>query len=235
MTLQLFIPGVDGIDAAGHLSRVGLGDLLAPNDDPPAFFESTQTPTSGSGVFYSWAKATERGYIPTTQQWRPALADPDRDLPAGRYWWSVPSRPLAPDDFARRSLLDGPAIACQDGHRWQFPNGILLPHGHGLDDNGRFCRKVQKQYERIYELTRWAMTHWEAAIISNTFDFAACWRVSVELLQANYRITRDVVSELGLFGDETVQRVMMLCSDSETLLAIQDELQKKRPQHTPAT
>lgn len=235
MSLQLFIPGAEGLQIDKHFGEVGLADLLAPGDDPPAFFESPQTPTSTPGVFYSWARPTDRGYVPTVQTWRPALPDPDKGLPSGRYWWTVPSRPLTPADLARRTLLDGPDVACQDGHKWRVPNGILLPHSHGLDDAGRFCRKVTKQHERVYDLTRWALAHWEAAIESNTFDFAACWRVSVELLQANYRVTRDVVAEMGLLGDETVQRIMMLCTDAELLLSLQNELEKKRAQLTPAT
>lgn len=236
MALQIYIPGVNGTEAAEYFAGVGLAELLAPRDRRPMSFESEQTPDTGRGSFWSWAKQSELGYVPGLQTWRPALPDPDKGLPAGRYWWSLPNRPVGPADFARDVLLDGPQIPCGDGAKWQFPNGVLLPHGHGLDpETGRFCRKVTADYERIYELSRWALTHWTQAIQAGSFDLAACFRVSIELLQANYRITRDVVAHLGLLGDQTVQQVMFLCTETDVLFQIQNELQKKSGVVIPGT
>lgn len=230
----LYIPGAVDNDPDRQFAAAGIAELLAPNDARPVFFESSQTPDTGRGSFYTWrnlsvpGSSPDAGYHPGLQEWWPALPDPDKGLPGGRYWYGfVRGESPRPVDLARPRLLDGPEVQCRDGQHWQWPNGMLLPHDHGLDAEGRFCRKVCERYASIYDQTVWAYRHWEAALHSGTYDQPAANRSAVTLLAANYRVTRDIVARLGLLDDELCQKLLFLVTDAEALMRIQEDLKKR--------
>lgn len=240
MHLLLYIPGPVDNAPDTQFAAAGITELLAPDDARPMYFESSQTPDTGRGSFYTWRNLSvlgaspDPGYHPGLQEWWPALPDPDKGLPGGRYWYGfVKGQPPRPVDLARSKRVDGPEVLCRDGNTWQWPNGLLLPHDHGLDAEGRFCRKVTARYASIYEQTMWAYRHWEAALHSGMFDLPAANRSAVTLLAANYRVTRDIVARLELLDDQICQRLLWLVSDSETLFALQEDLKKKGGVTTP--
>lgn len=228
MHFAIFIPRVVGANPK-HLDAVGLGDLLRTGDHGPQLAEiPDRGPDQGPGMLFTW-RGELPAYVPGALQWKPAKADPDKGLAAGRFWWGIdPQNPPSPDDLQREKLFSGEALKL--GNReWLMPNCMKLPHDFILGDDGREKRDVQLEYRAIYDRCMWAFNAAKAYVTERVMvPELECRRYCLELLALNYRIFRDLAAELRLFNDENWFPAMIATVDFNTLIQIETEVKKKR-------
>ncbi len=227
-------PGIEGLVAVG-LAELGLtGHCIAacPCDGPDVAAGGT-----GRGSFVWWPA---RGVTPLPEgvlawEWSPAKPDPDRNLPAGRFWLGRdPVSPAVPADVARRHPFAGADVLLDDGQLWHVPIARALPHKLTLDEEGRRVRKVQKHYARYFDLA----LQFHEAICSIGSPMRRDLHVADALVLAelglalNYRVNRDVIDWLELLADEdTLFRVACAAIELGDWIALD---QKKTADPIPA-
>lgn len=228
--ISYFLPNKNGTNPQ-NLIDVGLDILIRDGDEGPKFADLAGTgPGDQPGQIVSWSGEC-LAYLPEKQDWIPALPDPERGLPAERYWIgkSKGSTP-GPLNLARAdsATFDGIPIELGDGNIWVLPNAFRLPHYLGYNEAGEYDRFPVKECMPIYKRTLWALEHAQAVFRKETdFDHKQTFKYVSEMLAVNYRICPQLVSMLQLFNDTNLFRAMCNTTDVEQLIQIQEDLKKK--------
>tara|TARA_R110002167_G_scaffold61913_4_gene174911 strand:- start:16341 stop:17042 length:702 start_codon:yes stop_codon:yes gene_type:complete len=214
-----------------HLIDAGLEMLLRDGDDTPKYADLNGTgPGDLPGQLISWAGGESLAYLPERQDWIPALPDPKRDLPAGRYWIGKPKGQLPdPMSLARNEQVtfDGLGIELGDGNLWVMPNALRFPHYLGFNAAGEYERFPIRNCIPLYERTLWALEHAQAVIRGEAdFDMQTAFHYVIEMLAVNYRVCPHLVSMLQLFNDSNLFLALSKTTDVEQLLMIREELKK---------
>ena len=236
---------------AAALASVGLEQLLAEGDPQPDASEVLDNgPDGGAGVLFAWRHGDPRTDPPMNvdgQTWTPAKPNPERDLAADRFWIGTdPDRPVTPDDIARPHPMAGTFRPLADGQVWRIPQARFLPHPHGLDDEGRFARRVDPRYEKF-----WTDSEIHAAKFFEAFDAADAlrelkpdltpeqlevtitieetWQYCIDALAMNYRLNADLVDHLGLLDDATMQDIVMVTINLPALSDIRAQKKTELP------
>jgi hypothetical protein len=208
----IYIPKITG-SSPNHLVDVGLGSLLDKQNlpgVPGVGLEGADVlghgPDKGRGVVFRWfdakhpERAPELGMFPERQEWTPAK--PTDGLEAGRFWIGIEKdRPPTPEDLQRPEMYGGLPVKLA-GHDWIVPVARALPHEYGLDESGRPCRKVAREYQAFYDRAVKNFERYQEflsgadAIIEGGFHFA------VEALGMNYRVDQNIADVLRLFRSD---------------------------------
>lgn len=235
----LFLPHASGADPQ-QLAAVGLGELLAPHDDAPQF-GTLAGPGPGNlpGAIVCWSP-TPPVFQPDRQTWRPAVPDPVRQLPAGRYWWGCPSdAPLTPACLARKEVFAGIGAIRARGHEWRVPNVLDLPCRISIDPtSGKFAKAPQEEFLPWRTLAEESLQMALDALhgVSSPSFELSCER-ALRLLQLNYRLTRETAIASGVLTDEgaVMQALTLAAGDLEQLKEEYAAFEKKaRPVASPA-
>lgn len=228
MHFAIFIPRVVGANPK-HLEAVGLGDLLRAGDHGPQLAEiPDRGPDQGPGMLFTW-RGCLPAYVPGALQWKPAKADPDKGLAAGRFWWGIdPKSPPTPEDLKRNVQLAGEKLDLGAG-QWLVPNCMKLPHKFILDDSGAEAREVIEDFRPVYDRCQWAF-NLAKSVLTDRADLpeAECRRYCIEMLALNYRVFRDLVYELGLLTDANWFPLLARTTDFYALIEIEADIKKKR-------
>ncbi len=244
----IYIPQAVG-DKLEALAKVGLDDLAQrPNTE---FVDIIQNgPDGGSGVLYAWrggdADTDAQLAVVPAQEWQAAKPDPERELPAGRYWFGhEPGRPVLPDDIMRSTTFFGSPVQLADGQFWKIPAARQLPHRHGLDDEGNFKRTVTEEYRKFADLsTSYAYEIFQAIDALDVLEqvnpdaiqeenrhvdvpLPETWKYCVMALSLNYWVDEAVVDFLNLLDDLSMVRVVAVTLELPQILKVRD--QKKTP------
>ncbi len=141
MHYSLYIPKVTNPDPQ-HLARVGLGDLLQPDQPAPMFAEIMNNgPDGGHGLYVYWRNSAQH-YRPGELSWHRAKPFPAKQLEAGRFHWGYDhTNPITANDLIRPATLRGEIFEAGN-HAWLIPNVLLLPSRFILDDEGHQAREV---------------------------------------------------------------------------------------------
>lgn len=227
--ISYFLPNKNAANPQ-HLVEVGLEMLLRPGDETPRFADLDRTgPGDKPGQIVSWS-GESLAYLPEKQNWVPALPDPKRNLPAGRYWIGLPKGQLpGPTDLARKreATFDGLMMQLGDGNPWVMPNALRFPHYLGFNDAGEYERFPTKDCQPLYERTLWALDHAQSVIREQAdFDMQAAFDYVIEMLAVNYRICPQLVSMLQLFNDSNLFMALSKTTDVEQLIMIREEVKK---------
>ncbi|MES2793211.1 MAG: hypothetical protein V4719_26615 [Planctomycetota bacterium] len=228
MHYSIYIPRAVGANPE-HLTAVGLGELLRPDDEGPQFGDLIANgPDGGAGLYVVWT-GSEPVYRPNELQWKPAKPDKVRNLPAGRFWWGVSgAEPLTPGDLVRTKLFRGHFVELKE-QTWIIPNILLLPHDFVLDDNGEEAREVCATHRQMYDRGMWAYnelkTHIETSLPSPEKELRQYVR---DMLTLNYRLFPDLISHLRLLSDDSWFSLACNSCDLATLLAIERDVAKKK-------
>lgn len=220
----IFIPGDDRADPS-KLDAVGLSHLKA-----NAFFHPIQQGPSGlRGVNVAWNSLDQKHFDADKQTWIEAV--PNGDLKAGRYWvgfWK--DDPPTPTDLAwQGTRFEGSMITLGDGNQWLIPAAGLLPSTWKLNRDGEPELQVKELFTKFFERSKqWFVQFIEhdASDVSIRLN-ADVWEYLYEALSFNYRMTPEVVSELGLWNTSNIVEGLLKTVDG---LHIRDEMgsQKKR-------
>lgn len=207
MHFQLFIPNRRAANPQ-HLIDVGLADFV-----PGAEFLDSRGPddaqgSAQSGVLVAWRKpgATELGYRPDQQEWKPAI--PTNALAAGRYWigfWkdSLPT----PDDLRRPYCHRGTELELGDGQAWTFPHPQKLPRDVILEDDGSHRYELQRRFHDYgLEVERW-QAHFAGK--DTTFFYRDAIDTVLNALRLNYRLTPEVQNALRLLNTDNLERAIL--------------------------
>lgn len=206
---------------------------------------SARGPDGGHGVVAAWRRGDIENDPPLScdgMDWRPAKADKARKLPAGRFWFGqVQGKPVRPKDCERKQMHLGYPIELRDGNAWVIPPATNLPHVHGLDSEGEFCREVAAEFRDYWQDSeKYAVQFFQAinhldmlkaskpGIDTQTqveFTIADAWRFCCRALSLNYRLTPELVDMLGLLDDAAMRNVIKAAIDLPCIL--EDRVQKK--------
>lgn len=222
-----------------NLHRAGLGALLRPDDDQPVYADLVGVgPEQLPGQIVTWSPARPT-YEPDRQEWFPAVPDPVRQLPGGRYWIGIDrGQPPTIDDLSRRTLVPGTASLLIDGTLWPIPSVLNLPCRLGLcPQTGRRLRTPKPEYddwrhetELAYGLVQRLLTGGELPT-----DLDERFELAVRLMQLNYRLTREIAVRLGpLRSDEHELQVLYNALDRTALASLLDAKKKPDSPETPA-
>lgn len=238
----IFIPGTSGTDSAA-IERVGLGELLRPDDDSPGAMDIQTGPGGSPGVIWTWeGDSGDRfrpGFFPD-QVWIPAPANAEKNLPEGRFYLGKePEKPPTPRNLARNKQLAGRGVTMADGYTWLLPTMSKLPHQFALTKNGEIDRVVKEQYRKFHEFG--------ASVVSgmlSQFDvydelrekkpelensyFEITIKDGVEMLTAalalNYRVTFEIALMLGLLDERcTSLALVTFCELAEIKLVSEEK------------
>lgn len=228
MHFSLFIPGAAGASPK-VLESVGLGHLLRDGDASPLLQElQDKGPDGGPGLLVVWPPEMP-AYIPGQLTWQPAKPDPDRQLPAKRFWWGYnPASPPTADDLQRTTVMRGHLLDVADDY-WLMPNIMLLPHSFILDDNGNEARQVNDDHKAIYDRGLWAFDLLKQQIEGIAAAPGKEMRQYViEMLSLNFRIFRDLAYHIGLLTDANWFSFACNTVDIHTLIEIEQAVAKKK-------
>lgn len=195
MHFQIYIPGA--ADLAPELAKVGLGDFVANAEA----LRTAVGPDGKSGCVFAWWTKTSRqmGYRPADQKWTESNDG---------YWvgsWNESQS--TPDELARTYQEPGTRITLGDGNQWLLPTIEKLPRDMILADDGTWRYEIQRRHHKLYLETldwvrRFAPTQDGKSQVqvnmSELADFV------VDTLRMNYRITREVASEMRLLSTQTL-------------------------------
>lgn len=215
MHFQIFVPQKS--DVAGTLIDVGLAHLAQDFDAKSSTGPATEAGHVDAGAVFAWRTpgAHRWGFEPDEQTWIAAAADPERDLPAGRYYvgcWNA--SPPTPRDLSRRYQERGDFLKLGDGHDWLVPVAADLPRDLLLQDDGSLKFELQRQfYDYGVAVDAWSrrVEHLNSeSTDGNPVSFEETFRFALQALSINYRITPEVAAHLRLFSDRTVHRPLFV-------------------------
>lgn len=206
----LFFPDQHGT-ATAYMHQVGLGSLLA--DGSPMFTEAHQGPDGRPGAVCWWdnplrpESTPSQGYCPKTQDWEPCK--PCGELAAGRFWLGRERERLpGPRDLERRRMLDGIPVQLEDGNEWIAPVAKRVPVIFGMDDAGKLAVHPKRQFFAFHSAAMKAREEW-VLTENSTVPYLDGMRFAVDCLSQNYRLNWDIVSWLGLLGDDSMCDVIL--------------------------
>lgn len=219
----IYLPGERG-SHPDVLRKVGLGELLAPDDAGPMFFDviaGGPDGSTGKGVLWEHDDASRRPARTInleTQEWHPAKAC--GDLPAGRFWLGRErSRPVRPEDLERKVMHPGADVILEDRQAWHVPIARQLPRVLGLTDDGQVGGRVKDAYRDFYHAA-WSifdlfgLTPEGMAIVPEREGYEFC----AQALSINYRVNRDVCDFLGLIGTAALVAIPKAVIEMEELI-----------------
>lgn len=234
---QVFIP--DARPDWSELARVGLGGL-AEDARPDALFVE-HGPDDKPGAIFAWhvvsltnpdAVPARFGYEPRLQEWTPLRA-------GAFYFGQEPARPITPTCIARVKTYPGLPAMLGDGQEWEIPKTELLPKVWGVDDDGEFSLRIAPKFREYCALSERVFCNFyeqsqdPAAgdiVLPEAFEY--CCRA----LALNYRLTKDVISWLGLIDDGNFVNILMASIEMPLILKVEEALKKKAAScSTPAT
>lgn len=208
MHFQIYIPGLTG-HHQHRMAEVGLGHLYADAEYLPVPLNG---PDGGSGGVLSWGNAKGQHDL-SGVEWTPAVPDPAKALPAGRYY--VGTRPGSlptPAELAYATQLQGRTVRLGDGRDWLIPAAAMVPRGYGLTADGSGINtSVIPQWEWFWDLSQ----HWfdelilsdeggqNIAVDRSVFDYATV------AMGINYRVVPEIVSQLCLLTTESLASVLL--------------------------
>lgn len=227
MFYQVFIPGVAGANV-DHLRSVGLDDLLSPNDDPPGCMDTTQGPTGGHGQFWSWSPI--RGFNPDKHKAAPCVADPERNLAAGRFFWIFNNGEVpTPQLLQRREMFDGHNVPLADGRQWLVPNVTDLPQTYGFSGTGAVIRRPKNEWTNFVVEAEWSINQ---CLVAMGYDGDRHWlrelNAAALFLAVNYRVNRELLIVSGLINPANVIQILMRATDSEKLNQMVEDLKNRQ-------
>lgn len=219
MHFQLWFPG-ESRDAAGLLRSSGLADLA----DGCQETLMKMRPDGESGLLINWTG--QIGFFLERQKW----------VDCGKYWIGLwLDSPCLPQELARSSLFHGYEVLLSDGQRWQIPLATELPATLRLVD--RCWTKVRKpQFEAFWR----ASETWYRRLMLCDLDPETIGvregltrdQIEQELgefcvtaLRQNYRVTPEIVSELGLLDTQTALRIIWSVVDGLAIKEVLAEVQ----------
>lgn len=246
----IYLPGAKSATAA-NLTDLGLRALL----DPMVTMMVTEVlgngPDGGCGCLVHWDSATHpevrsaRSINRELQDWAPAV--PDGDLPGARFWLGLPNAGLPPTALRRQSRLPGHAVQLRDGNKWEVPAAYWqgdpsLPCQQGLDpETGYECRTVLPEHQAFqaaaqdyFRLFLDDATPEEIAA-ENSFTVDGGFDYAVMALAKNYRVSRDMVSRLGLLGDVELAQVITATLGVQAIAEIEEQKKNEACASTHAT
>jgi hypothetical protein len=244
----LWFPGKSGITNQ-TLDDCGLADFH--RDKGPEWFPLESGPDRRGGLLAIW-RTGEQGRDPSpailpTQDWQPCRANQAIGLAKGAYWIGLDKqRPLQPSDIQRSGELHpGYWLKLSDGQEWHVPTANMLPHTHGIGEDGQYERQIAARYAAFWERSRefaeqifTALGQLELAQelhgkrapqktvielpLSQLFDLA------IEALAFNYRINAELATRLKLLDDNALRNIPMLIVDLPQLVT-HEQKKKGRP------
>jgi hypothetical protein len=252
MHYYLYFPGATGITDE-HLARCGLEDLA--RGQSPTWFEPPRGPDGKRGMACTWLRGNGDDPplgIVESQKWTPCrpAAIPGGKLEAGAYWVGVDrERPVRPEDIERAEPFAGHRVPLDDDQIWTVPIARRLPHCHGLDDRGAYCRQIHPRFAAFWQRSEsfaaelltvvrqlTLMATRKGAKPTDTlnaqFDMAETFDFAVEALAMNYRLNAELVTTLGLLDDCGLLDVVKAVVDLPTLIGAERE--KKKGSSEPA-
>lgn len=198
MHFQIYIPGA--MDLAPELAKVGLGDFVG---NAEALREPVGPDGKGGCVFaWGWslgAAARQIGFRPEQQTWRQSTEG---------YWvgsWN--GTPSTPKELARPYQEPGKLLTLGDGNQWLIPQVERLDRTLVLADDGTWRYEAQRRHHQLWlESVQWAQRFLptQKGDAEVPFDMPAMSEFVIGVLRMNYRITREVVSDLRLFSVKSV-------------------------------
>ncbi len=236
MHYLLFLPHKSAANPQ-NLHDVGLGALLRPDDDQPVFTDLVGPGPEGlPGQIVTWAPA-RTSYLPDQQEWFPAVPDPVRNLPAGRYWIGINrAQPPTIADLERRTVVPGIAKILADGTFWPVPSVMNLPCRIGLcPQTGRRLRTPKPEYDDWRQETELAFGLVQRLLSGGELpaDLDERFELAVRLMQLNYRLTREIAVRFGpLRSDEHELQIVYNALD---LTALHAALEAKKKADSPET
>jgi len=192
------------------------GDLLAAGlryafpEDAYTRTEVKEGPAQGRGALVADKRVKRLGYYPAEQTWL-------RGRPAAEFWvgWQTDDPP-APEDLARETAI-GTAIApLGDGRKWLIPRAQLFPEGTELPEirhmaeDGSIVRRVAPQHEQLLLMADAVAT---ALRDETKIPPDQEWKICVEALRVNYRVSNTEIDALGLLSDEAVTLIFWVLCD----------------------
>lgn len=221
MHFQLWFPG-QARDSAGLLRANGLADFVEGAKESV----DKLNPQTLPGLWITWSG--ESGAAPDRQ----------RVIDCGNYsivFWT--DSPCAPEELQRRSVFVSYSLDLSDGNAWLIPKASELPADFRLVDKA--WAKVRKpQFNQF-----WAESEtWYRRLIKDDLDaqtICAAENLTVEALQGqyadfctvalrqNYRVTREIVSELGLLDSSGVLGIIMRVVDGIDIREVLDEARER--------
>lgn len=206
MHFQIYIPDTSKSDPA-LLEELGLADLR----EGAEFLPTAEGPgaLARRGMIVAWRKPgkAQIGYQPEKQTWFPAVR---RDgFEEGRYWVGIWNQdPITPRDLERNYQQSGKFMTLGDDQEWLIPAAKELDATLRLADDGTWKYEIQRRYHRFWiAYGRW-FEFFGTAGPETEFQFSEAAEFVLQGLQINYRLTPELVSELGLFTKSNVLHAM---------------------------
>lgn len=196
MHFQIYIPKAK--DLASELARVGLADFVQNAEVIP----EPEGPDGTGGAIFAWwnPRCRQIGYRPVEQRW----------INAETYWigfWNAENP--TPQELARPYQEPGKMLRMGDGQSWLLPTLDRLDKSLILADDGTWRFEVQRRHHQLWlDSLEWAK-RFEPTIGNDRkveVNFGDVADFVVGVLRLNYRLTREVVSELRLLSIETLQQ-----------------------------
>jgi len=239
-----FLPDHHGDISPEILAAAGVGHAFAPDASDAVPSACREGPGGRPGTVVGVGDPAGVGYFPQRQKWGTI---PGSGAWLGRYT----DRPLpGPDDLARPELLPGYPLRLADGRLWRVPLALetadgsppdqwqpTLPRSLTLDARGEYAPgPVLPRYAELNALAEAFLDQFRESLDGEgrpqSFTFNET-DAALRVLQANYRLGRVELCELGLFtfdGPEQ-QHVLLWLIDFPGWI----ELQKKTASAAPAT
>jgi hypothetical protein len=211
MHFRIFIPNINTTNKT-HLDKVGLGHLY-----PGAVF----VPGAVDGV---------RGMI---LQWcGEPVADVDGwrwvdSLTPGQYQVGFASELPQPHELKWPKRFGGHFVTLGDSNSWCIPAAGQLPQSLTMGADKRAVRTVRAEFRSYFDDS----AKWFVDLLSRDFDEPVqtydteVFEYLSRALGLNYRLTPEVVNELGLFGSDNLIECLQASIDG---LAINEELANQK-------
>lgn len=223
MHFQLYFP-LKLRDAAGALRAAGLADLASGCQETVTGVSlDPQETNPPKGLLVTWSGLA--GWIPSRQRW----------IDCGEYWLGLwTDSPCVPEDLARQSLFTGYSVTLGDGQAWRVPLASELPATVRLVDRNwtkvrkpafdEFWRASEVWYRRfmLYDLDPAQIQTAEGTDAGTLLTEMAAFAVFA--LRQNYRVTPDLLSELGVFDSSNLLQIVMAVVDGMDIKAVLAEM-----------
>jgi hypothetical protein len=217
MHYQLFFPGKTNNEAS-CLRSVGLADFVEGAAGSIATVEGVP------GLMITWSG--DAGYSPARQRWI------DGEGYRVGFWTDSPCTPA---DLARASMFSWRFLRMANGDHWGVPVACELPKDFKLVDKA--WTKVRKpQFDDFWSRSevwfrRFLMCNFDVAAmcadakISESEIWQQWCEFAVFTLRQNYRVTGQIVGELGLLDEETVKVMTYAAVDGMNIDSVMAEWQ----------
>lgn len=187
-------------------------------DEMPNARECMRGPSGSSGHCLARQDVEPCGYYPDRQTWQQSEV--------GRFWVGYdPKHFPGPADLQRDPMIAGRDVRLQDGNNWHVPvarsvsadtslAGMLvldrLPHTMRYK-NGRWEEgDVLRKYRSLWETASRTFDEYLAVVNDNSYQPNLTFDDAIEALSANYAISFDEASILGLFTSTGPEQMAVL-------------------------